>query len=170
QAGAMFGYQLMWSIVLGTAAIIVYMEMCGRVAVVAKEPVFAVVRTRLGFRLGLITLIASNLLNVITCAAELAGIAIVLHLLTGWPEKPLLIGATVAFLLIVFLFRFQWIERTFGLSGLLMIVFAVAAVALHPKWNQLARGFVPALPAGNARHVLLYAYFAVGIFSALLME
>jgi manganese transport protein len=170
QAGAMFGYQLMWSIVLGTAAIIVYMEMCGRVAVVAKEPVFAVVRTRLGFRLGLMTLIASNLLNVITCAAELAGIAIVLHLLTGWPEKPLLIGATVAFLLIVFLFRFQWIERTFGLSGLLMIVFAVAAVALHPKWNQLARGFVPALPAGNARHVLLYAYFAVGIFSALLME
>src|SRR5204863_923184 len=63
-----------------------------------------------------------------------------------------------------------WIERTFGLSGLLMIVFAVAAVALHPKWNQLARGFVPAVPAGNTRHVLLYAYFAVGIFSALLME
>jgi manganese transport protein len=53
------------------------MEMCGRVAVVAKEPVFAVVRTRLGFPLGLFTLIVSNLLNVITCAAELGGIAIV---------------------------------------------------------------------------------------------
>src|SRR5947209_11206524 len=117
QAGAMFGYQLMWSIVLGTAAIIVYMEMCGRVAVVAKEPVFAVVRTRLGFRLGLITLIASNLLNVITCAAELGGIAIVLHLLTGWPEKLLLMAATFAFLIIVLLFRFQWIrseERRVG--------------------------------------------------------
>src|SRR5437868_12993222 len=63
QAGALFEYQLLWAIVLGTAAIIVYMEMCGRVAVVAKEPVFAVVRTRLGFRLGLATLISSNLLN-----------------------------------------------------------------------------------------------------------
>src|SRR5204862_6454102 len=71
QAGALFGYQLLWAIALGTAAIVVYMEMCGRVAVVAKEPVFAVVRTCLGFRLGLITLIASNLLNLITCAAEL---------------------------------------------------------------------------------------------------
>src|SRR6059058_169347 len=74
QAGALFGYRLIWAIALGTAAIIVYMEMCGRIAVVAKEPVFAVVRTRLGFGLGLLTLIASNLLNVITCAAELGGI------------------------------------------------------------------------------------------------
>src|SRR3982750_2691382 len=93
QAGALFGYSLLWAIVLGTVAIIVYMEMCGRVAVVAQEPVFATVRTRLGFPLGLATLIASNLLNLITCAAELGGIAIVLHLLTGLPEKMLLAGA-----------------------------------------------------------------------------
>jgi manganese transport protein len=170
QAGALFGYQLMWTIVLGTAAIIVYMEMCGRIAVVAKEPVFAVVRTHLGFPLGLVTLVASNLLNVITCAAELGGIAIVLHLLTGWPEKLVLIGAAGAFLTIVFLFRFQWIERTFGLSGLLMIVFGVGAIALHPRWDQLARGLIPAIPKPDTQHILLYTYFAVGIFSALLME
>jgi manganese transport protein len=73
QAGALFGYQLMWAIALGTAAIIIYMEMCGRVAVVAKEPVFAVVHTRLGKKLGLAALISSNLLNLITCAAEIGG-------------------------------------------------------------------------------------------------
>src|SRR5438445_11397919 len=106
QAGALFSYQLMWAIVLGTGAIIVYMEMCGRVAVVAKEPVFAVVRERLGFRLGLATLIASNLLNLITCAAELGGIAIVLRLLTGWPEKLLLAGITLVFLATVLLLQF----------------------------------------------------------------
>jgi manganese transport protein len=144
--------------------------MCGRVAVVAKEPVFAVVRTRLGFHLGAFTLIASNLLNVITCAAELAGIAIVLHLLTGWPEKLLLIGTSLVLLLIVLLFRFQWIERVFGLAGLLIIVFAAAAVAMHPDWNHVARGFVPAVRQPDTRHALLFAYFAVGIFSALLME
>jgi manganese transport protein len=63
QAGALFGYQLLWAIVLGTMGVILYMEMCGRVAVVAGEPVFAVVRARLGYGLGLVTLIASNLLN-----------------------------------------------------------------------------------------------------------
>jgi manganese transport protein len=170
QAGALFGYRLMWAIALGTAAIILYMEMCGRIAVVAKEPVFAVVRTRLGFPLGLVTLIASNLLNVITCAAELGGIAILLHLLTGWPERVLLIGVTLGLGMIVFLFRFQWIERTFGLSGLMMIVFAVSAVVLHPNWSQVARGLLPTIPLADTKHVLLYGYFAVGIFSAVLME
>jgi manganese transport protein len=170
QAGALFGYDLLWVLIPGAAAIIVYMEMCARIAVVAKEPVFAVVRTRLGFPLGLATLIASNLLNLITCAAELGGIAILLRLLTGWPEKLALLGAAFVLLAIVLLSRFQWIERTFGLSGLFMIVFAVSAVTLHPDWHQFSRGFVPTIPAADTKRLLLYAYFAVGIFSAMLME
>jgi manganese transport protein len=170
QAGALFGYRLLWAIGLGTFAIIVYMEMCGRVAVVAHEPVFSVVRERLGERLGLITLIASNLLNLITCAAELAGVAILLHLLTAWPERLLLIASTLLLAGLVLLCRFQSIERIFGLSGLLMIVFAVAAVMLHPNWSQVARGLLPAVRPSNPGQGLLYAYFAVGIFSAMLME
>lgn len=52
----------------------------------------------------------------------------------------------------------------------MMIVFAVSAVVLHPNWNQVARGLVPSIPAPDTKHLLLYGYFAVGIFSALLME
>lgn len=170
QAGSLFGYRLLWTIVLGTIAIIAYMEMCGRVAVVASEPVFAVVRDRLGFKLGVLTLIASNLLNLITCAAELGGIAIILHLLTGWPERPLLIGATLVLGDMLFLLRFQWIERLFGLSGLMMTLFAISAVVLRPDWHAVASGLVPTIAAGGKQHSLLYAYFAVGIFSAMLME
>jgi manganese transport protein len=170
QAGAYFGYQLLWAIVIGTAAIILYMEMCGRVAVVAHKPVFSVIRTCLGYRLGLFVLIASNLLNLITCAAELAGIAIVVHLITGLPEKSLIVISALALLAMVQLLRFQWIERLFGLSGLLMIVFAVSALALHPNWNQVASGLLPHLAFSNHKDGLLYGYFAVGIFSAMLME
>jgi manganese transport protein len=144
--------------------------MCGRVAVVAKEPVFAVVHTRLGKKLGLAALIASNLLNLITCAAEIGGIAILLHLLTGWPEKLLLVATTLALGTVVLLFRFQWIERTLGLSGLMMIVFAVSAMTLHPDWAQLGHGLMPKVSQPDTKHTLLYWYFAVGIFSAMLME
>lgn len=170
QAGALFGYRLLWAIVLGAVAIIVYMEMCGRVAVVAQEPVFATVRTRLETKLGLVTLIASNLLNLLTCAAEIGGLGIGIHLLTGWPERLVLIGSSVVLGLIVFLLRFQWIERLFGLSGLLMIVFAVSAVCLHPDWKQLLNGLSPVWHPAGQKNGLLYAYFAVGIFSAMLME
>jgi manganese transport protein len=170
QAGALFGYGLLWAVLLGTIGIILYMEMCGRIAVVAREPVFSVVRTRLGFPLGLTTLVASNLLNLLTCAAELGGLAILLRLLTGWPEKLLLVGVALTFGLAVFLLKFQWIERIFGVSGLLMIVFAVSAIVLRPDWHGLAAGLVPKVAHSDLEHGLLYAYFAVGIFSAMLME
>ena len=167
QAGAVFGYQLLWSVVLGTIGIIVYMEMCGRIAVVTGQPVFAIVRSRLGYRLGLTTLIASNLLNLITCAAELGGIATVLHLLTGWPERLLLVSSTLILGAIVLLLKFKWIERTFGLAGILMVVFAASAVLLKPDWHQAGRGLFPSHV--NPHESALYAFFAVGIFSALLM-
>ena len=59
QAGATFGYQLLWVVVVGVVGIIVYSEMCGRVAAVSKRPVFDLVRERVGFGAGLGTLIAS---------------------------------------------------------------------------------------------------------------
>jgi manganese transport protein len=170
QAGASFQYALLWPIVLGTVAIIAYMEMCGRIAVVAREPVFAIVRDRLGKTLGLAVLLASNLLNLITCAAELGGIAIVLHLLTGWPEKMLLVGTAVALGFIVALLRFESIERIFGLAGVIMVVAAVSAWKLGPDWKTLARGIIPTLSMGDSHQTLRYWFFAVGIFSAMLME
>lgn len=170
QAGALFGYELLWAIVIGTIAIIVYMEMCGRVAVVAQEPVFAIVRTHMGNKFGLAVLIASNLLNLITCAAEIGGVAVILHLLTGWPEKALMVCGCIAIASMIYLSRFQWIERVFGLSGLLMIVFALSAVYLHPDWSAVGRGLWPVFLQPDSRHALLYAYFSVGIFSAMLME
>jgi manganese transport protein len=154
QAGALFGYRLLWVVVVGTAAIIIYMEMCGRVAVVAQEPVFATIRTKLRDRLGLATLIASNLLNLITCAAELGGIGIILHLMTGWNERLCLAAAAVLLGVTVALLKFEWIERTFGVSGLLMIVFALSAWKLQPNWGEAARGFLPSVAARN-KHDLL---------------
>src|SRR5581483_1640396 len=170
QAGALFGYALLWSVVLGTVAILVYMDMAGRLAAVAREPLFAVVRTKLGKRGGYLTLACSNLLNVITCAAELGGVAIALQMLLGWDERLLIVLATGLLALFVRFARFQIIERTFGLWGLLMIVFAVAAMKLGPQWRLAAGGLLP-MPSGMRSHgLLLYAYFAVGIFSAVLME
>jgi Mn2+/Fe2+ NRAMP family transporter len=169
QAGAVFGYGLIWAIALGAIAIMIYMEMCGRIAAVAQKPVFAVVRDRLGRRLGVVTLIGSNLLNLLTCAAELGAVAIVIHLLTGLNERVAIVLGTILLGTLVWVLHFQWIERTFGLLGLLMIVFAVAVLKLKPDWAAAAGGLIPSPPA-SGKDLLLYAYFAVGIFSALLME
>jgi manganese transport protein len=59
-----------------TIGIMVFGEMSGRVAAIAKQPVFNLMRHRLGLKLGLVTLIASLISNLITCAAEIGGIAL----------------------------------------------------------------------------------------------
>src|ERR1044071_1923716 len=111
--GAKFGTSLLWVLALGTLGIIVYGEMAGRVAAVARRPVFDLVRERVGFRLGLGTLIAANLVSLLTCAAEVAGVALVLRHLTGAPRAVLTIAAFLALLAIVWSFSFHWIERFF---------------------------------------------------------
>ena len=50
QTGARFGMNLAWVVVLGVIGIVVYAEMCGRVAALAGRPVFDLVRERLGPR------------------------------------------------------------------------------------------------------------------------
>src|SRR2546423_12020300 len=83
QAGALFGYRLAWAVALGTVGIIVFLEMSGRIAAVKQKAVFDVVRDRLGKKLGLATLAAANGVNIITCAAQLGAIGIILRLFTG---------------------------------------------------------------------------------------
>ena len=48
QAGAKFGYSLIWVVFVGVLGIIVYSEMCGRIAAVSGRPVFDLVRERAG--------------------------------------------------------------------------------------------------------------------------
>ena len=57
QAGSIFGYALIWVFAFSTIGIMVFGEMSGRVAAIAKQPVFNLMRHRLGLKLGLLTLV-----------------------------------------------------------------------------------------------------------------
>jgi manganese transport protein len=165
QAGAVFGYQLLWTVPIGVVGIATYAEMCGRVATITKRPVFDVVRQRLGFGPGLVTLIASEAINILTVAAEVGGIALVLQLyFADLPFRVLLLIAAVAIIFLVWVLPFEGIERVFGYGGLLLAVYIVAAVHLHPDWGDVAGGFVPHWQTGE--DTLIYWYFAVGVIAA----
>jgi len=167
QAGARFLYALIWVIVLGTLIITVFGEMSGRVAAISKQPLFNLMRQRLGLQFGLLVLVAASLVNLITCAAEIGGLGIILHLGLGLPYRLATSLATLALILVVWLLPFKAIERSFGLLGLFMISFIAAAAAVHPPWNEVVTGLIPNLPAHISGHELVtYAYFIVAIISA----
>jgi manganese transport protein len=150
---------------IGVVGIATYAEMCGRVATITKRPVFDVVRQRLGFGPGLITLIASEAINILTVAAEVGGIALILQLyFADIPFRVLLLIVAVAIILLVWVLPFEGIERIFGYGGLCLTVYIVAAVHLHPDWSDVAGGFVPHWQTGE--NTLIYWYFAVGVIAA----
>ncbi|MGH3138486.1 MAG: Nramp family divalent metal transporter [Gaiellales bacterium] len=164
QAGATFGFQLLWVVLVGVLGIIVYSEMCGRVAAIAKRPVFDLVRERVGFGAGLATLIASEIVNLMTCAAEVGGVAISLQLLSGLPYQVLILVAITGLVLSAWVLPFDWIERIFGYLGLGLLVFAVAAIKVHPDWSEVGHGDVPGAHSGGS--VMVYLYFVVGLLGA----
>src|SRR3954470_21085263 len=75
QAGVKFGYSLLWALVIGTIGIIIFSELSGRIAAVAHKANFDIIKERLPRSLSFSTLVASTALNVLTCAAELGGLA-----------------------------------------------------------------------------------------------
>jgi Mn2+/Fe2+ NRAMP family transporter len=169
QSGARFGFALIWVFALATIGIATFGEMCGRIAAVAKQPVFNLMRQRLGLQLGLVMLVASVIVNTITCAAEIGGTALVLQLLTGWSYRLLAIISTVVLVAVIWVLPFKWIERLFGFLGLMMLVFAAATVAIRPDWTAVATGFVPQIPPGlSSKELLTFAYFAIAILSAVM--
>lgn len=169
KAGSLFGYALIWVFAMATVGIIVFSEMSGRVAAVAKQPVFNLMRHRLGLKLGLITLAASMISNLITCAAEIGGVALILNYLTNAPYLLMAVLMTAVLILSIWVLPFKWIERIYGLLGLFMIVFAAALVAIHPPWDKLAGGLIPQVPHGlSTKEMLTFAYFVVAIISAVM--
>jgi manganese transport protein len=164
QAGATVGYSAVWAVPVGVLGIIVFAEMSGRIAAIAKKPNFVLIRERYGDRLSIATLIASLVLTVLTLAAELGGLGFVLNyffdvsvgffVLVGL----LLVAAAAVFL------PFSGIERLFGYSGLALLVFVAASFKLDPNWNAVGGGFVP-----EAQSSAIYWYFVVGLMAAALM-
>jgi manganese transport protein len=169
QAGSLYGYALISAFAVSTIGIMVFGEMCGRVAAVAHQPVFNLMRHRLGLKLGLFTLAASLLSTLVTCAAEVGGMGLVLNHLTGAPYRLMCVVSTILVMASMWILPFKWIERTYGLLGLFMVVFVAALIAVHPPWTQVARGFVPQVPHGlSTKQLLTYCYFVVAIFSAVM--
>ncbi|HKG11909.1 MAG TPA: divalent metal cation transporter [Pyrinomonadaceae bacterium] len=169
-AGAKFRFALLWVLALGTVGIIAYCEMAGRIAAVKAQPVFNLVRERAGLDAGLVTLVAATMVSLLTCSAEIGGIALIWQLLSGWPYRWLILGAFLLLLLSIWVLSFQWIERVYGLLGLLMVVFLLTAVYMRPDWGQVAWGLVPQVPAlSSTKEYFVFAYFAVALLSSVML-
>jgi Mn2+/Fe2+ NRAMP family transporter len=165
ETGARFGMSLAWVVVIGVIGIVLFAEMSGRVAAMSGRPVFDVIRERLGARMALTDLVASFLINFLTLAAEIGGLALVVQLATDLNYLLWVPLAAVAVWIVIWKLSFSLMEKVFGITGLLLVVTAVALWRLDPDWGRLVSDAAhPGPPATESWPT--YLFFAVALLGA----
>jgi Mn2+/Fe2+ NRAMP family transporter len=163
QAGATFGYQLLWVLLLGTVCLIFLVEMSGRLAAVSKHTIVEATRERFGFPFFFIVMVGISLVAFLVLVAELGGIGLSLQILTGIGFPWWAIPVSFAVWLLMWKGSFGLIENGVSVLGLVTISFVVAAVRLHPDWGSAAHGMLPSFPADRKAN---YWFVAVSILGA----
>ncbi|WP_192243085.1 Nramp family divalent metal transporter [Mesorhizobium silamurunense] len=163
QAGATFGFQLIWAILLGTICIIFLVEMAGRFAAVSGHTIADGIRERFGFNAFLWPLLATLLVNFMVMSAEIGGVAVAANLATGIPLQWWALPVAFIAWLLLWKGTFGLIEKGVSVLGLVTLCFVVAAVMLKPDWRQVAGGAIPSLPGHDAAN---YWFMAVSILGA----
>jgi Mn2+/Fe2+ NRAMP family transporter len=163
QAGALFGYQLLWAILLGTICLVFLVEMSGRLSAVSKHTIVDATRERFGFPFFSIVTLGIVMVAFMVLVAELGGIGLSLQILTGigFPWWAIPVSFVVWFLM--WKGTFSVIENGASLLGLVTISFVVAAVKLHPNWGSAAHALLPTFPSEQKAK---YGFVAVSILGA----
>lgn len=163
QAGAAFGYQLIWALLLGLICLGFMLEMSGRFAAVSRHTVVEGLRDRFGFGFFFLVLSGIALVVFLVLVAEIGGVALSIQLGTGvgipwW-------GIPVAFLAWLLLWKgnLDLVEDAPAILGLITIFFAIGVHRLGPDWTDVMKGAVPTLPATDKPH---YWFLAVSILGA----
>src|SRR6476619_1949062 len=101
QAGAQFGYVLLWTVIPMTIALVVVQEMSARMGAVTGKGLSDLIREEFGFRVTFFMMIALVLTNFTNVIAEFAGVASSLELFGVSKYVSVPIAAAAVWLIVV---------------------------------------------------------------------
>jgi Mn2+/Fe2+ NRAMP family transporter len=139
QAGAQFGYSLLWLLFPLAIALVVVQEMATRMGCVTGKGLAALFRENFGVRVSVGAMLLLFLINTLLTATEFAGVAAAAEIfgISRWVAVP---TALVVVFLFVLRFDNKIVERTFVVLSLIYLTYIASAVLAHPNWGEVARG------------------------------
>jgi NRAMP (natural resistance-associated macrophage protein)-like metal ion transporter len=147
QAGAKFGYSLLWTLIPTTVALIVVQEMAARMGAVTGKGLSDLIREEFGLRITFFTMVVLGLADLGNIAAEFAGIASGMGIFGISKYLTVPIGAAVVWLVIV-RGSYKPVERILILLSLIYFTYPISAFMAHPNWPEALRRTV--IPEWNA--------------------
>jgi NRAMP (natural resistance-associated macrophage protein)-like metal ion transporter len=143
QAGAKYGYALLWTLIPTTIALIVVQEMAARMGVVTGKGLSDLIREEFGLRFAALTMFILGLADFGNIVAEFAGLASGMSIFGISKYIAVPIGAALVWTVIV-RGSYKPVERILILFSLIYFTYPISAFLAHPDWGHaLHDTFVP---------------------------
>jgi Mn2+/Fe2+ NRAMP family transporter len=161
QAGAQYGYTLLWTMIPITLALIVVQEMCARMGAVTGKGLSDLIREEFGLRITFVVMILLVIVNFGNVMAEFAGIAGSMQLfhLSKYISVP--VCAFIVWILVV-KGDYKSVEKVFLVASVVYIAYIFAGVLSGPDWH-LAIAETVKIPGRAVWSDRNYVYMTIGV-------
>src|SRR5580765_6116274 len=133
QAGAQFGYKLLWTMIPTTLALIVIQEIAARMGAVTGKGLSDLIREEFGFRITFFMVVGVLIINFGNVVGEFAGIAGSLELfgLSKYITVPI-----CAFIVWIIVLKGQYktVEKVFLVASFFYVTYIFAGILAKPAW------------------------------------
>jgi Mn2+/Fe2+ NRAMP family transporter len=161
QAGAQFGYTLLWTMIPVTLSLIVVQEMCARMGAVTGKGLSDLIREEFGLRITVIVMVLLVLVNFGNVIGEFSGIAGSLQLFHVSKFISVPICAALVWLLAV-RGDYKSVEKVFLFASMIYFSYIIAGVLAHPGWHAAIAATVK-LPKMSVLRDSSYVFMVVSV-------
>ena len=161
QAGAQYGYSLLWTMLPITLALIVVQEMCARMGAVTGKGLSDLIREEFGLRMTFVVMLLLVIVNFGNVIAEFTGIAGSMQLFHVSKYIAVPICAALVWAMVV-KGDYKSVEKIFLFASVVYLAYIVAGVLGRPDWHAALVETVK-LPSRSAWSDHNYLYMTIGV-------
>jgi len=137
QAGAQYGYALLWSLIPMTIALYVTEEMCARMGVITGKGLSDLIREEFGFRSTFFVMVTGFLVDLANVVAEFAGVAAAMEIFHVSKYIAVPIAAILVWMLVM-RGTYRQVEIIFLIACGFYVTYIISAFLAKPDWLQAA--------------------------------
>ena len=155
QAGAQFGYFLLWTLIPITIALIVVQEMAARMGAVTGKGLSDLIREEFGFRWTFFAMVVLGAADFGNIAAEFSGLAAGMGIFGASKFIVVPIGAFLVWMLVVH-GSYRPVEKVLIGLSFIYLAYPISAFLAHPDWRvAMQRLVIPTFSHDSAYLILV---------------
>jgi NRAMP (natural resistance-associated macrophage protein)-like metal ion transporter len=154
QAGAKYGYTLLWTLIPTTIALIVVQEMAARMGAVTGKGLSDLIREEFGLRMTFFTMAVLGLADLGNIAAEFAGLASGFGMFGVSKYVAVPLGAALVWGAVM-RGSYKRVERILLVLSLIYFTYPVSALLAHPDWKAALENTVVPQISSDAGYIAM---------------